>query len=325
MGSALSLDACTVHLVRDRSGTLGPGECWTAPGALPADAPPRSGGPGNSVLRVPLSAGGRLQGILIAYPGDRAAEVWGASAPGGCQLAESLAALAGALGDVLAICREIDRLRAQAQRARKTTLAAQRGEEAVRRRLAAEIHDGVAQPLVGLAYHVSAAAGQLPGDPQAAAALLERAGRLAEAAVAEVRAVARGLRPVVLDDLGLAAALSTLLRDLPVAGTTLDVDETITVPPEEATALYRIAQEALSNVVRHARASSVTLTLRRVGTRTVLRVSDDGVGFTPPRDAAGMGFAGMAQRAAGIGARLEVTSRPGAGTRISVWLAAQRG
>ncbi|MGH8992310.1 MAG: GAF domain-containing sensor histidine kinase [Acidimicrobiia bacterium] len=193
-------------------------------------------------------------------------------------------------------------------------------QEMERHRLAGEIHDGISQRVVSLCFRLSAAEALLPTNTAEAAVELAEAKALANAALDETRRAISGLRPSVLDDLGLAAGLDHLARGMP--GLEADVDVTPCVlPPHVETALFRIAQEALQNVAKHARATSVRVMLIDDPGAGVVRleVADDGVGFDPAnRRPDAYGLAGMAERAALTGARLEVSSRSGGGTTVAV-------
>lgn len=193
-------------------------------------------------------------------------------------------------------------------------------EEQERARLAGELHDGVAQRIAALSFHLSAAQEALPEGPQSAeaGAQLRRAAELVDLTAAETRSAVRALRPPLLDDLGLAASLHALARD--VAGVEVDVDvEPLPLTPVQETALYRITQEALHNVVKHARASRVRVRLRRDGDSAVLEVKDDGLGALPRQPgSATHGLTSMRDRACLIGADLDVTGRAGQGTTVRV-------
>lgn len=196
-------------------------------------------------------------------------------------------------------------------------------QETERRRLAADIHDGITQRLVSLRFHLDAAAGALADESGFASAQLSRAREIADLTFEDARVTINGLRPPVLDDLGLADSLASLARSVDELDVVLDVEDCVLAEHAEI-ALYRIAQEALRNVVKHARTRSVGLSLRREGEEIRLQVSDDGCGFD--RDGrffgddpatSGYGMISMAERAELIGGRLEVVSRPGLGTTIT--------
>ncbi|ABM12191.1 MULTISPECIES: GAF domain-containing sensor histidine kinase [Mycolicibacterium] len=201
-------------------------------------------------------------------------------------------------------------------------------QELERRRLAGDIHDGISQRLVTLSYRLDAAAqaATSPGDPDALHEQLDRARELAELTLQEARAAISGLRPPVLDDLGLSGGLASLARTIPQV--TIDVDLVDTrLPDHIELALYRIAQECLQNVVKHARASRARLTFALDrgdhGDLARLEIADDGIGFDTLEhplggdEMGGYGLLSMAERAEIVGGRLNIRSRPGAGTTVT--------
>ncbi|MDQ3150579.1 MAG: GAF domain-containing sensor histidine kinase [Actinomycetota bacterium] len=197
-------------------------------------------------------------------------------------------------------------------------------QEAERRRLAGDIHDGISQRLVSLAYHLDAAERALPSRPGDAAEQLRFARGLADLSMDEARAAIGGLRPPVLDDLGLPGGLSSLARSLPDLVVNLDVAEH-RLPEQHELALYRIAQEALQNVVKHAAASRVRLRFTVACDGARLEIGDDGRGFDPNRPGGaravgGYGMQSMSERAELVGGTLTVRSRPGSGTVVTVTL-----
>jgi signal transduction histidine kinase len=196
-------------------------------------------------------------------------------------------------------------------------------QESERRRLAGDIHDGITQRLVSLAYHLDAATEAVTTErASVAAGQLALARDLADLTLDEARAAIAGLRPPVLDDLGLTAALASLGRSVAQLDVRVDAVE-CRLPDHVEIALYRIAQEALQNVVKHAQAAYAQVELRCDEEHALLRVSDDGRGFdaaSPPDDTAGEGSYGlrsMAERAELVGGRLHVTSRSGRGTAVT--------
>jgi signal transduction histidine kinase len=203
---------------------------------------------------------------------------------------------------------------------RRTILA----QEDERRRLAAEIHDGVTQQLVSAWYRLQAVRRRLPGEPARALRELTQAQELVESALDEARVAIHDLRPTTLDDLGLAASLRALAPRAVGDGVQVTVvAEELELAPHQEVALYRIAQEALHNVRKHAGAGHVQVELLREGREVVLRIRDDGRGFDPSRrPATSFGLLGMAERAAILGGRLSVESAPGGGTTVEVRLAA---
>jgi signal transduction histidine kinase len=190
-----------------------------------------------------------------------------------------------------------------------------------RRRLERNLHDGAQQRLVSLALMLRVARGRLAGDPEAVAALLDGAARELDTGLEELREIARGLHPAVLGEHGLCHALHVLAERLPVA-VTLDVPAERLPEDVEATAYY-IVSEALTNVVKHADASSADVTVRRDGPGVRCEVSDDGRGGADP--AGGTGIAGLRDRAEATGGTLTVLSPPGRGTVVTAVLPVTEG
>ncbi|MFZ0835239.1 MAG: GAF domain-containing sensor histidine kinase [Mycobacterium sp.] len=195
-------------------------------------------------------------------------------------------------------------------------------QELERRRLAGDIHDGISQRLITLSYWLDAAQRAVGDDPGAVAEDLGKARELVELTLQEARAAIGGLRPPVLDDLGLAGGLASLARSIPQ----LDLDVELAerrLPDHIELALYRIAQECLQNVVKHAKASTAKLTFTVDGTTARLEIVDDGVGFDTfehplgSDEMGGYGLLSMAERAEIVGGRLNIRSRPGAGTAVT--------
>jgi len=191
-------------------------------------------------------------------------------------------------------------------------------QETERRRLAGEIHDGISQRVVSLSFHLSAAADALNTAPAVAAHEIAEAQSLAEAALDETRFAIAGLHPPVLDDLGLAASLESLAASIPQLEVHADA-RPCELPAHVATSVYRIAQEALQNVVKHAGATKARLRLLTHGDTITLEIEDDGQGFQPGASHAtstGYGLPGMRERAELLGGTLEVKSYPAQGTLL---------
>jgi two-component system, NarL family, sensor kinase len=192
--------------------------------------------------------------------------------------------------------------------------------EEERKRLRRDLHDGLGPALAALTLHVDALRNRLDAPEVDAALLNLRSG--IQGTVSDVRRIVEGLRPPALDELGLAGALEQLADRL-AAGTDLLVDVHVTGPLEPAAAVevaaYRIAQEALTNVVRHAGARRACVRLRAEDSALLLEVSDDGSGTPVPRDG-GVGLASMRERAEELGGRLDVAGTPGSGTHVSARL-----
>jgi two-component system NarL family sensor kinase len=188
--------------------------------------------------------------------------------------------------------------------------------EAERRRLAGDIHDGISQRLISLSYHLDAAADALAEAPEFTAEQLVLARRMIDLTLDEARAAIAGLRPPVLDDLGLASGLASLARSIAAVRVTVEADE-CALPEHVEIALYRIAQEALQNIVKHSGARTASVLLRFDPEVVSLRISDDGAGFDPEAADTGFGLSGMAERAELVGGRLDIGSAPGRGTTIA--------
>jgi PAS domain S-box-containing protein len=194
-----------------------------------------------------------------------------------------------------------------------------------RLRIARDLHDDTAQRLAALLVRLRVARGA-KGERHEQF-LDDLHGEILDTADA-VRRIARGLRPPSLDEAGLEAAIRTLARSVREAhGLRVEIEtapgmvETRLLPDAEL-ALYRIVQEALSNVVRHAGATKARIVLERSGERMVVTVEDDGRGFEPQEQAdsggRGLGLVGMAERARFLGGRVGIESRVGRGTRVIV-------
>ena len=208
------------------------------------------------------------------------------------------------------------------ERLREIASAALNAAEEERKRIARELHDETAQLLAALLIRIRVVKNQ--SDPQAVDALLEEMRREVGHALEGVRRFARGLRPAALDELGLVPAIESHVRSIrEITDIRLSFDADAAdgeePPPEVSLAVYRIVQEALSNVVRHSGAARAAVRVWREADRLVVTVEDDGRGFSVPavREAGrGLGLFGMGERAAYLGGRVDVQSAPGTGTRV---------
>ena len=209
----------------------------------------------------------------------------------------------------------LNRIEAERQRSGRLALRAQEEE---RKRLARDLHDEVNQALTAILLRLQAVSHDAP---PAVADELAEVRRLVNQAMDELLRLARQLRPTALDDHGLYSAIEGQVRrfstqtgieaDLRVHGEPSELD------PDREIAVFRIAQEALANVARHAGASSVDVDVVPLGTGGVaLTVRDDGRGFAPDGARSGLGLNGMAERARLVGGELDVESRPGGGTAV---------
>ena len=223
---------------------------------------------------------------------------------------------------------EVDRLaasfrrllgRIEAERRRSGRLAL-RAQEEERKRLARDLHDEVNQALTAILLRLQAVS---QDAPPAVADELAEVRRLVNQAMDELLRLARQLRPTALDDHGLYSAIEGQVRRFSTQ-TGIDADlrthgGQVELDPDREIAVFRIAQEALANVARHAGASSVEVDVARLGAHGVaLTVRDDGRGFSPEGESSGLGLNGMAERARLVGGELEIDSRPGGGTALSL-------
>jgi len=195
-----------------------------------------------------------------------------------------------------------------------------------RNRLARELHDSLTQTLYSLTLQAEATSRELAaGATQQANEQLQTIRRTAQQALGEMRALLFELRPPDLEAEGLVAALQERLEAVEartglVAELIVEGEETF--PEDVEPELYRIAQEALNNVLKHAQAHAITLSLEQANGAIVLEVADDGRGFamTTSQPRGGMGLRSMEERAAQLGGTLTIRSAPGAGTRVRVEL-----
>jgi signal transduction histidine kinase len=215
----------------------------------------------------------------------------------------------------------LDRLLADRQRLRDLTTQVIAAGDRERAGIARELHDSTAQTLAAITYELTVASSETH-DPEQLERL-ERVRSLANQVLDEVRLLSRTVHPRVLDDLGLSAALRTLVRET-ADRTGLEIDVTTdeldgALPTGTATVLYRVAQTALANAVAHADASHIRLRLSRSDGHVRLAVEDDGRGFDVARaesERAGMGLFSMRERMALADGSLSILSAPDAGTRV---------
>ncbi|RRR71238.1 MAG: GAF domain-containing protein, partial [Candidatus Viridilinea halotolerans] len=255
-------------------------------------------------LVVPIVTGERLLGVLNIEAAEREA------------FDDADAKLLTTVADMLAGALENVRLYRRAQ-------AAAVLEE--RNRLARELHDSVTQQLFSMTLTAQAARAQLERNPPRVAGQLERLQETATAALAEMRALIAQLRPPALRDQGLVAALQQHAQKLSqregiVISLGVVGDERLAQGSEQP--IFRIVQEALNNVCKHAAACNVQITLEFSSNVILVRVRDDGAGFAPEAtpSSAGrqLGILGMRERAAELGGTLELCSTPGSGTEVVV-------
>jgi signal transduction histidine kinase len=250
-------------------------------------------------MAVPLILSDQVIGMLVLTASEEQA------------FTERHATLALAIANQAAIAIENARLYEQAQE-----LAA--FEE--RQRLARDLHDSVSQALYGIALGLHTARIQLDRDPLELPESLDYLLSLAEAALAEMRALIFELRPESLEREGLVAALfkqGAALQARHDMTVQTDLCEEPALPLTVKQELYRIAQEAMHNTVKHAHASKVDLVLRRTANAVILEIRDDGVGFDPLGSFPGhLGLRSMQERVSSLGGMLQIESAPGQGTHM---------
>jgi two-component system, NarL family, sensor histidine kinase UhpB len=207
----------------------------------------------------------------------------------------------------------LDRLETERRESARRALTVQ---EAERRHLASELHDEIGQTLTGLVLQLDRSLDRPEGDRSD----LRRARETAEAALDEVRQVARRIRPEALDDLGLVPALTSLCERFAEHSGLRVVSrlerELPSLSPESDVVIYRVAQESLTNAARHADAQTVRVSLRAEGSDVELSVADDGRGLPAARLPEDGGIRGMRERAVLAGAELSLQGTHGAGTVV---------
>jgi two-component system sensor histidine kinase UhpB len=212
----------------------------------------------------------------------------------------------------------LDRLERERRDSARRALDAQEEE---RRRVARELHDEIGQTLTGVVLQLESLEGRAPAELRAELRSLEASTR---AGIEEVRELVRRLRPEALDDFGLRSALVSLGSDLADhSGLRVSPQVAGDLPrlsPEDELVVYRVAQESLVNVVRHARATRAELSLRRENGAVVLRVRDDGRGIDAAGLRTGTGVRGMRERALLVGADLDVQRVIPHGTEVQLRL-----
>ena len=196
--------------------------------------------------------------------------------------------------------------------------------EAERTRIARELHDELAQWLTALKIDAAWLGARVTPEQAPLAVKIEKMKKAVDTAVASVRRIAADLRPVMLDDLGLVAAVEHLLHEFSERSgmlVSLNVpDMDFEVHDPQATAVYRMVQEALTNTSRHAAATRVTVGIRSEGAELVVRVTDNGKGIDPtaPRERKSFGLLGIRERATTLGGEARIYSPPEGGTVVDI-------
>ena len=267
-------------------------------------------------LYLPLRMRDQLIGVVEAYGPEALAEKG---------TVETIASLAGQAASALENARLYAELAERERRMRDLVGQVLLAQEEERRRVAYEVHDGLAQ--------TAAAAHQLlqayvrhhaPGSPESQKNLV-RVLQLVQQTVGEARDVIADLRPTVLDDFGLATAIRQQVDRISTQDRRIDYEETLggeRLPAAVETTLYRVAQEALTNVRKHASSARAEVTLQRLDGSVLLRVRDWGRGFRTDEVANGggpgerVGLSSMRERVALLGGSFELLSKPGTGTEV---------
>lgn len=274
-------------------------------------------------ITIPLGTHEKLFGVLsVAFPAERAFDEYNLR-------------LLTAIGTQMGVALENARLWGELQdkeRLRAELLAKSiRAQEDERRRIARELHDETGQSLNAMVFGLKAAETALADNPAQAREVVARLKSAAGDTVRELQAIIYDLRPSLLDDLGLMPALhwyaETHLENegVKIVWNTNSTEHRL--PPEVETALFRIGQEAITNIAKYAIASEVHIGLTFDGQHAVLEIADNGTGFNieellahPPQNGRGLGLLGMRERAELLHGNFEVAAASGTGTRIRVEL-----
>jgi signal transduction histidine kinase len=272
-----------------------------------------AGNPVGTALSLPLVYRGETVGRLILA--SRAGEE--GFTPTDRRLLNDLAPQIGVAAHVVRLSEEALKLSTDLQRSRERLVSAREEE---RRRLHRDLHDGFGPMLGSLTLKLDVAGELLERDPLAARVLLSDLKTQAQSAVVDVRRLVYALRPPALDDLGLLGAIGETAAQYSTESLRISIDAPGQLPPLSAAvevAAYRIAQEAMTNVVRHAHASEcvVRLALDESAEALRLEIRDDGRGL-PPERGRGVGIASMRERAAELGGHCFVETLPGGGTCV---------
>ena len=230
------------------------------------------------------------------------------------------------LRDVSARVRAMEDLRRSKEELQQLGAAAEETREQEKSRIARELHDELGQSLTMLRMDVAWCKANLPAGAPGVEAKLERMEALLKTTVAATRRIASDLRPLMLDDLGLVPALEWLVQNTAqrsgIECRFATDDPALALPSAHSTAVFRIVQEALTNIAKHAKAAHADVEVhQRYGMLTIV-VRDDGVGFAPedPREPSSFGLLGLRERTSLLRGTATLRSAPGTGTTIEVTL-----
>ncbi|WP_156533097.1 histidine kinase [Cellulosimicrobium sp. I38E] len=296
VGERLPLDGDSVTRRVLRTGERARLDRYVAPRGAMAERV-TSGGI-SAAVGFPVYLGGRLWGVLAV--GSRH----------GTPVSDAFEKRLADLTDLVAMVFSSARDRAALMASRTRIVVA---VDETRRRLERDLHDGIQQRLVSLALDVRRAQSRVPAELTEVHGELAAIGRNLSEAVDELRELARGIHPAILETGGLRAALRSLARRSAVP-VVLEVDLDRSLPASVEVAAYYLVSEALTNATKHARATEVHVRVAHDGEELGVAVSDDGVGGADPRR--GSGLVGMEDRVHALGGRMDVTSAPGAGTTL---------
>ena len=231
------------------------------------------------------------------------------------------------LRDVTARFQAIEALRRSKQELQELGAAAHLTREQEKSRIARELHDELGQMLTMLQMDVAWCREKAHAGESAFAAKLDRMSTLLKSTIAATRRIASDLRPLMLDDLGLIPSIEWLVENFGQrTGIACDLavgDLSVEPSHEQATAVFRIVQESLTNIAKHAHASHADIAIEQDNGWLVVRVEDDGVGFLPtgPRKPNSLGLFGLRERAQLLGGETTIVSTPGRGTMVEARLA----
>jgi signal transduction histidine kinase len=286
------------------------------------------GSPARTATWPPDATGFFGPALAVVHHGEVVGEIEadGSSDQG---LTEALTAHAGLALRTLRLSAELDarlaQLEAQAEELTASRTRLVQAEEAERRRLERDLHDGIQQDLVVLIAKARLARNQVARDPAMAAETLAELQGSAQHALQDLRALARGIHPAVLSSRGLVEAVAAMAARMPI-GVRVDADPSVIearYAPEVEGAAYFVVAEGLANVLKHSGANEATVAIRAVDSRLELTIADDGRGFTP--DAArDSGLRGLRDRVEALGGYVAIDSQ-GSGTRLKASLPTQGG
>jgi len=271
------------------------------------------GRPSGRHVTIPLGADGKVQGIMVLMVGGNRF-----FAPADVEL---LTAMGEQIGLAIDRARAYDEIREKEEARGRLVQRLITAQEDERRRIARELHDETGQALTALVVNLDFLV-RHSVDEATLRKRLSDVRNMAEDTLAEVRRVIHEMRPTVLDDLGLEAAIKWLMKRYEPSGLNVSVDVQgldRRLPGHVEITVFRLVQEACTNTVKHAKAKTLQVKVARQGTRITVEVRDDGLGLDTARvgkAGSGMGLAGLKERVALSGGTLEIASLPGSGTRL---------